>query len=772
LARAGTVEIQNFTVNWARWMFGAGALAEGGLGDERALVINEESVQANERDKVRYAYINRDREAGPRKVRVYLMAVPVNPQAKEKPVVIWRNPTLRMRTSEKEFGAPRPLKDIVDAETAARLGFGKHPAGGELAGNDLATSSEGVAYFDVHIEKGSGTFGFEVQPELAAVGEGAGDAVIRCTVSDSQELSKGRPMSVLLAHPQHPSYLAWRKGVLQFGLDLPAHSQTEAAPSDRDPIPPPYNTAYNQPERDRFHVTVKYHRNDKFLVEKMLDDTVRRQLEDAWNDLLGSFDYHDVYFNFVKEKYKLGMAEKRIGKLTPAEIAALPPEPRAHVERLRASYDAVEKAHQAAQPRHLDDALKLASTAWRRPLTPMEKDRLRAFYVQSRETAKLDHVAAMRALIARILVAPNFLYRLENAAAVTPAKDQALGSWEIASRLSFLLWSSVPDAELRRAASAGELMQRAGIEKQVKRMTADPKARRFATEFFGQWLGFYRFDQYAGVDTGRFPEFDQDLKDAMYGEAVSLFEHIVRRDRPVREVLFADYTFLNARLAKHYGVERKIEGTERVEGSSAFGRGGALRLGAVLTATSAPLRTSPVKRGDWLLRRVLGTPTPPPPADAGSIPADDKAFGGLSLKEKLKAHQRNATCAGCHSRIDPLGFPLEKYDAVGRLRETYSDGKPVITSSEMAGNQQIEGVDGLLSYLKTQDRQVQRTFARKLLGYALGRTVQLSDQPLMDQLTAKGGEAKMSEWIIEVVLSKQFLYRRDQTVPVLQAGGE
>jgi hypothetical protein len=294
-------------------------------------------------------------------------------------------------------------------------------------------------------------------------------------------------------------------------------------------------------------------------------------------------------------------------------------------------------------------------------------------------------------------------------------------------------------------------------------MLADAKARRLSTEFFGQWLGFYRFDQYSGVDPTRFPEFNDAVKSAMYDEAVSFFEHIIRKDRPVREMLFADYTFLNRTLAKHYGVQKEVasmEDPELVTGANSFQRGGLLRLGAVLTATSAPLRTSPVKRGDWLLRRVLGTPTPPPPADAGSIPADDKAFGGLTLFERLEAHKRNPTCASCHTRIDPLGFPLERYDAVGRWRNEYSDGKPVHDSSTTADQTHIAGVDGLLNYLKTQEKQILRTFANKLLGYALGRTITISDQPLIDRLTQAGGDANFSKLIAEIATSRQFRHRR------------
>jgi len=337
--------------------------------------------------------------------------------------------------------------------------------------------------------------------------------------------------------------------------------------------------------------------------------------------------------------------------------------------------------------------------------------------------------------------------------------------------LSYFLWSSVPDEELARAARAGELSNPDQLARQAKRMLADPKARRLATEFFGQWLGFYRFDEYRGVDTSRYPEFTDEVKSSMYDEAVSFFEHIVRQDRPVGEMFSADYTFLNEPLAKHYGVKQPVKSKiemEMVKGVTASHRGGMMRLGAVLTTTSAPLRTSPVKRGDWVLRRVLGTPTPPPPADAGSIPADDKAFGGQSVHERLAAHQRNATCAACHSKIDPLGFPLERYDAVGRWRDRYQDGKPIIDSRKTGDNTEIAGVDGLLSYLKKQESQVLKTFSQKLVGYALGRTMLVSDQPLIEKLSQSGG-ANFSKLIQEIVTSRQFRNRRAADEPAMTA---
>jgi hypothetical protein len=490
-----------------------------------------------------------------------------------------------------------------------------------------------------------------------------------------------------------------------------------------------------------------------------VDGADRARLNQAWNDLFGSWPYHDAYLGMLADHFKLKLKSRQIKDMNAASIAALPVTVRPHVIALRAHYQEVMRARTLAQPGHVADALAFASRAWRRPLTMSEKTSLRGFYQRSRAANGLDHDGAVRALIARVLVSPSFLYRLETVAA---APERQLNGSELASRMSFFLWSSIPDEELRRAAAAGELNDPARLASQVKRMTADPKARRFATEFFGQWLGFYHFDQYRGVDTGRFPEFTENVRSAMYDEAISTFEHIVRRDRPVREILGADYTFLNKPLAKFYGIQREVASSDRmelVEGANALNRGGALRLGSVLTSTSAPLRTSPVKRGDWILRRILGTPTPPPPADAGNIAADDRTFQGLTLREKLAEHKRNATCASCHLKIDPLGFPLEGFDAVGRPRTTYADGKPVDDTGEFADKTTIVGTEGLLRYLQQHDKQVMTTLSRKMIGYALGRTVRGSDRGLIDAMAKSGNSTSVSDLAVTIVTSRQFRNR-------------
>ena len=241
-------------------------------------------------------------------------------------------------------------------------------------------------------------------------------------------------------------------------------------------------------------------------------------------------------------------------------------------------------------------------------------------------------------------------------------------------------------------------------------------------------------------------------------------------------MISADYTFLNQALAKHYGVDAKVESTEQVElveNADELNRGGLLRLGAVLTATSAPLRTSPVKRGDWLLRRVIGRPTPPPPPNVPELPADEKEFRERTVREQLEEHRRNPTCASCHTRIDPLGFPLEQYDSIGRWRETYSEGQPIDASATLEDDTQVDGMEGLVDYLAAQEEQVLETFSKKLLGYALGRTVLASDLPLLDEMIGAGGDATFADLAARVATSRQFLERRgiaDDTPEELQTG--
>ena len=786
--RSGSDDLYKSLTTWPSWFFARGDLAAGGAGDESPLSFDDETLKAAPTHQYTYALgVRGGRGRGlapsPGPSPVHLTVTNVNPIAGVTPVVIWRNARVITRAAPAGRGAPgaapapvpaaggrrgnagpilstQPLKSLLPADAAAALAFGSSPDGTPLGPDDFATT--GSVSFVIDVPAGGNTLEFQADAELGK----DRNAVVRVMISDRPEGSaRDAIQRVLLGDPQSAGYKTFRANIAEYVALLPPNSHGEANPADKDPVPAPFDNTYNSPEHDAFVLKVKYQRSDTFFTENMVDGADRARLNHAWNDLFGSWPYHDAYLGMLIDHYSLSLKSRRIQDLDAAQIAALPAAVRPYLTSLRAHYDEVMKAQTRAQPGHVADALVFASRAWRRPLTAEDKTNLQAFYEKSRTVNKLDHDAALRALLARVLVSPAFLYRLET---VARGAEKPLNGWEMASRMSFFLWSSIPDDELRRAAAAGELSNPTMLARQVKRMTADPKARRVATEFFGQWLGFYRFDEYRGVDTGRFPEFTPEVKAAMYDEAVSTFEYIVRQGRPVKEMLYADYTFLNAPLAKFYGVGNNVKITdkmERVEGAAAFNRGGALRLGSVLTTTSAPLRTSPVKRGDFVLRRILGMPTPPPPADAGVLPGDDKAFNGLTLRERLTEHKRNATCAACHLRIDPLGFPLEGFDAVGRTRDKYADGKAVDVTGEFADRTTIVGTEGLLKYLQTQDKPVMTTLSKKMLGYALGRTVLASDQPLVREMTAAGAGASFSDLAVKIVASRQFRNRVTNDVP-------
>jgi hypothetical protein len=789
-ARTACEELQTFLTNWPGWLFGRGDQAAGGQGDESPLVFNDKSLKAELTHHFNYNRGGRGGTGGrgatgpPPPAKIFLNVASLNPSAGGKPVILWRNPTVAYRkpgpagrgqsaggqiiavapaadgdTADGQppvgrgFGqtGPRvPLRTAVSAETVQRLDFGKSPDGTPIGPEDFA--SAGSVSFEVPLPQG--TIGADFQVD-AGIGSDR-DQVFRIMISDREGAPRGIPMRAIVGDMQSAGYRKFKAGVMELVALLPPNSNIEPTPADKDPAPEPFDSTYNTPEHDAFVNDVKFVREDSFIYQHMLDDATRVRLDNAWTDLRASFAYHDNYLRLLAEHFQLDLKVKHIADLHQAQIDAMPAEARTYIAPLYADYFAVRAAEAAARPRHLADCLQFAANAWRHPLSEKEKLGLRTFY-DNAMTSEGDHDKAIRALLTRILVSPEFLYRVEQPPQTSAATP--LSNWDVASRMSFFLWSSIPDEELRRAAAAGELSNPQQLQRQVKRMLADPKARRLSTEFFGQWLGFYHFDQFRGVDTGRFPEFTEEVKSSMYDEAISFFEHVIRKDRPVREILFADYGFLNQPLAKFYGVKKEIKSAgpvELVEDAGAFQRGGLLRLGAILTTTSAPLRTSPVKRGDWVLRRILGTPVPPPPADAGKLPPDDKDFGGLSLRAKLEAHKRNATCANCHARIDPLGFPLEHYDSTGRWRELYADGKPIDDSGVLSDHTQIAGVPGLLDYLKTKEDQVRRTLATKLVGYALGRTVQASDQLLIDRLVATGGNATFSQLAGEIVASRQF----------------
>jgi hypothetical protein len=766
-------------VTWPSWFFARGDLAAGGQGDENPLVFDDTTLGVTPIKTYAHALNRRPlrpaaRIPGP--WTVHLSVDALHRGGTTEPIVIWRNARVVLRTPPPPPATPEPaavararvpgpivetrtLRSVLPADVVARLAFGTSPDGTPIGPDDFATR-EGTS-FVIDTAVGELAAELHVDAELGTNRE----AVMRVMLSDNATgVARAPGQRAFLGDPASQGYRTFRAGIAEYVALLPPNSHGAANPADKDPVPPPFDNTYNSPEHDAFVTTVKYQRTDDFFTRHVVDGDDRARLEHAWNDLFGSWPYHDAYLGMLLDHFGVTSGDRTMVSMTPARIETLPAAAQPHVRTLRTHYAAVQQEMRRAEPGHVSDALVFASRAWRRPLTPAEQQSLRAFYRTSRTTRGLDHDAALRALLARILMSPSFLYRVEASPRLTETR---LDDWEIASRLSFFLWSSIPDAELRRAAAAGQLRTPAAIASQVRRMTADPKARRLSTEFFGQWLGFYHFDQYRGVDTGRFPEFTDEVKRAMYDEAVSTFEYIVREGRPVREILHADYVFVNQPLATFYGIDVPVTSAgpvQRVDGARAFDRGGALRLGAVLTTTSAPLRTSPVKRGDWILRRILGTPTPPPPADAGTLPADDKSFEGQTLRQRLAQHKDRPQCASCHLRIDPLGFPLEAFDAVGRRRASYADGNPVDVTGEFKDRTTIVGSEGLLTFLQQKDMAVMTTLSRKMIGYALGRNPQASDRRLIGQMVRAGGDASFTDLATAIATSRQFRYRAGRQI--------
>ncbi len=410
----------------------------------------------------------------------------------------------------------------------------------------------------------------------------------------------------------------------------------------------------------------------------------------------------------------------------------------------------------ADEPTQVDAVVDFAAQAYRRPLTGVEADELRGLYRRLREK-ELSHEEAFRLTLARVFVAPAFLYRLENAPLGT--SSAAVSDWELASRLSYFLWSSEPDEELRAAAAAGKLHTPEVLAKQARRMLADARVRRLATEFAGQWLHIYDFDSLDEKSEKHFPEF-ADLRGDMYEESIRFFTDLFQSDASLLSLLNADHTFVNERLAGFYGIEG-VEGSKwrRVDGIRQHDRGGILGLATTLAKQSGASRTSPILRGNWVSEVLLGEKLPLPPQEVPQLPADETATDGLTVRELVAKHTSVPQCASCHQRIDPFGFALEGFDTIGRRRDRDLAGRPIDTETKLPDGSEINGLTGLRDYLlETRRDAFLGQFYRKLLGYALGREVQLSDQPLLSEIEQRlaRNNYRFSEAVGMIVQSRQF----------------
>jgi mono/diheme cytochrome c family protein len=553
-----------------------------------------------------------------------------------------------------------------------------------------------------------------------------------------------------------------------------------------------------------FHNVMGYMRDDAPLSELILDEKGQRELEALWNQFEFVADYTArtyVQFYFNQSGEVLGNGAES-GTLRPSDkdvtsepvvlsfkttfIAKATADDRNnpiarqaitdHFDRVNATLRSIEKERISAEPRHLDALMTFAARAYRRPLSADERAELRAFYRSMRETKSLTHEEAMRDSIVRVLMSPHFCYRLDltdgarppASSAAPPASGvqaAALSDYALASRLSYFLWSSMPDAELLAQASAGRLRTGTVLRAAIHRMLNDDRARRLTTEFGGNWLDFRRFEESNTVDRERFPAFTNELRSAMFEEPIRLIDHVIRDDRPLLDLLYGDYTFVNPILARHYGMPEVNGGPNhwvRVDHAGNYERGGLLPMAVFLTQNAPGLRTSPVKRGYWVARRVLGEVIPPPPPVVPELPADEAKLD-LPLRDKLAQHRNNPACASCHARFDAFGLTFENYGPIGQTRTKDLAGHLVDTQASFPGGSQGKGLSGLQTYIRAKrEKDFLDNFSRKLLLYALGRSPLLSDEPLIQRmntaLVASG--YRVSALIETIVTSPQFLNRR------------
>jgi hypothetical protein len=522
-----------------------------------------------------------------------------------------------------------------------------------------------------------------------------------------------------------------------------------------------------------------YHREDEHLARLMLGDEEKTRLDRLWDEL------HYV----SQDALRIEVALEQI-----LEFATQDADPRRFDpvrEPIAEGAAAFRQRLEQTEEAHLDGLIEFAARAYRRPPTPNDTRRLRMLYRRLRGE-DISHQEAFRLALASVLTAPAFLYRIENrrhldegvspplAAVRNPhaAKAHPVSDWELASRLSYFVCSSMPDEELRAAAASGRLRDEQTILEQTRRLLRDDRARRLAIHFACQWLHIRDFDRLDEKSEQHFPEF-ASLRDDMYEESIRFFTDLFRNDGSIHSILDADHTFLNQPLATHYGIpwfdsSRSADNIDdvsnddganqeldrlwrRFDGVQKFSRGGILAQASTLARQSGASRTSPILRGNWVSETLLGERLPRPPKNVPQLP--ETVPEGLTERQLIERHTSDAACAKCHARIDPYGFALESYDAIGRFRERDLAGQEIDTVTTLVDGTTIVGLDGLRRYLLTlRHDDFVRHFCRKLLGYALGRAVQLSDEPLlddmMDQLADK--DYRISVAVEAIVLSDQF----------------
>lgn len=571
-----------------------------------------------------------------------------------------------------------------------------------------------------------------------------------------------------------------------------------------------------------FHLVEGSFRDDRPLMEKVVTDQQREEIDVLWRELhfgtqsaetlLRGFVWferserevlHDTRFDFLRpedpqlvEPEMLARFERvyleKLGVKLP-EGASAPVQPNEQYvlihgffEEIRAGLLLYQQQLQAAEKEGLADLERVTERAYRRPLRQEEKTSLNDLYSRLRKQGQSVE-QSLRGVFTAVLMSPEFFYRVQPAQVGT--EIHPLDNDALASRLSYFLWSSPPDDALLQAAHRGELQDESNLIAQTRRMLKDERVEALAREFFGQWLRYRDYLAKDPINAATFPGYDDELRQAMFDEPTRLAAWLIQEDRPVTELLDSDITFVNGRLANHYGGEIarqyqdqsrvweekfKAQGQKspmqpeqrwlRVAGLRAQGRGGLFGMAVILTKNSAGERTSPIKRGFWTVHHLLGKHFPPPPADVPELPPGEKQ-AQKTIRELIAAHTDDQKCAICHRHFDSLGMAMEGFDPIGRSRSQDLAGRPIDNVAVLPNGDKAEGVTDLIDYIRDQRRdEFVHTLCRKFLGYALGRSVILSDEPLLAEMQAEleKNDYRFSVLFETVVRSPQFRTQRGQ----------
>jgi AraC-like DNA-binding protein len=701
-----------------------------------------------------------------------------------------------------ETQAVESLRAVLERESpevAERFGFGKHPQGGELDADALAIQAP--ATIEIPLSPSA----------VAAVQEK--QLLIECELD-----TKTSPESAV--HLRHAvGKLSDERFDSRVELLLRPGSQLAkdlAESSERFCQAFPNRFCYVDPNRGLaagFHLVEGFFRDDQPLVEKVLSEAERQELDRLWDELdfvtesvetlLRGFVWferaerhvlHDKRFDFLRSEDPLLVEEELLSKFERLYLEKMgvklvegkfePEQPSSQFDLIHGFFQQVraglakhQRSLQQVEPLALADLERLAQRAFCRPLRPDEAQSFRGLYHRLRKQGQSVE-DSVRGIFMAVLMSPDFFYLIPEAPAggnIHPLSNDAL-----ARRLSYFLWSSLPDDELLVAARSGKLNDEIVLRAQLERMLKNPKIEAFAREFFGQWLRYRDYLSKETIPPGTFPGYDAALRQAMFDEPTKLITHLIQRDEPVRELLHGDVTFVNERLAKYYGgsIENQFRRLSdefkrrgqprsaqdewfRVEGLRSIGRGGLFGMPVILAKNSAGQRTSPVKRGFWVVHHLLGQHFPPPPADVPELPKTEKE-AAKTIRELLTDHTANRQCAMCHVHFDGLGLTMEGFDAIGRSRQQDLAGRAIQATGPLPGGHTAAGVSGLIEYVESHRiHDFERTLCRKFLGYALGRSVILSDQPLLQEMEKRlRTEGRFSVLFETVVLSPQFRQQR------------